>query len=49
MMGLVPQWIGVNFNIRLIFQKEDQGGTAEKNLIAEVQLSVEEDPSAGPT
>jgi hypothetical protein len=47
MMGLVPQWIDVNFNIRLTFQKEDQGGTAEKDLIAEVQSSVEEDPSAG--
>jgi hypothetical protein len=47
MMERVPKWTGANFNIRLIFQKEDQGATAEKDLIAEVQSRVEEDPNAG--
>jgi hypothetical protein len=47
MIGLVPQSTGANFNIRLVFRKEDQGETAEKDLIAEAQSRVEEDPSAG--
>jgi len=47
MAGLAPEVKGENFNIRLTFRKKDQAGTAEKDLIAEVQLHAEEELSAG--
>jgi hypothetical protein len=45
--GLVPERKGENFITPLTFRKKDQAGTAEKDLIAEVQSHEEEDPSAG--
>ena len=44
--GLVPERTGGNFIIPLAFLKKDQAGTAEKDLIAEVQSNEEENPSA---
>ena len=44
--GLVPEWTGENLIIPHTFLKKDQAGTAEKDLIAEVQSNEEENSSA---
>ena len=45
--GLAPERTGEDLIIPPTFLKKDQAGTAEKDLIAEVQSHEEEDPSAG--